>query len=97
MATKAVNEQGSKTTTAVVVFNLQWPSDGSTSTQGSMNTKSGSGLNTQWTMVTPYYIFKHGLDNYLPVLAALLPNGAPTITQWSGLPKLFGLKQVLAP
>ncbi len=25
---------------------------------------AGSGLNTRWTMVNPYYIFKHKLDNH---------------------------------
>ena len=57
---------------------------------------AGSGLNTQWTMVNPYYIFKHKLNNHLPVLATFPPNVVPTITQLSGSPKLFGLKKVLS-
>jgi hypothetical protein len=94
MATKAASEQGSTTTMADVLFNLQWPLDGSASTQGSTNTKAGSGINIRWTTVTPDYIFKHGLGNSLQVHATSLPNGVPTTNQWSGSPKLFGLKQV---
>ena len=56
---------------------------------------AGSGLNTRCTMVNPYYIFKHKFNNHLPVLATLPPIVIPTITQWSGSPKLFDLKQVL--
>jgi hypothetical protein len=47
-------------------------------------------------MVNPYYIFKHKFNNHLPVLATWPPNVVPTITQWSGSSKLFGLKQVLS-
>jgi hypothetical protein len=57
----AEHKQGSTTTTAV---NLQWPSDGYASMQGRTNTMAGSGLNTRWTMVNPYYIFKHKLNNH---------------------------------
>ena len=46
--TVAEDKQGSATTTAV---NLQWPSDGTASMQGRAKTKSGSGLNTRWTVV----------------------------------------------
>ena len=57
---------------------------------------AGRGLNTRWTMVNPYYIFKHKFNNHLPVLVSLPPNTVPTITQLSGSPKIFGLKQVLS-
>ena len=89
----AKHKQGSTTTTAV---NLQRPSDGYANMQGRKNTMAGSGLNTRWTMVNSYYIFKHKLNNHLPVLATFLPNVVPTITQLSGSPKLFGLNQVLS-
>ncbi len=87
----AEHKQGSTTTTAA---NRQWPSDAYASMQGRTNTMDGSGLNTRWTMVNPYYIFKHKLNNHLPVLATYPPNVLPTITQLSGSPKLFDLKQV---
>ena len=87
----AMHKLGSTTTTAV---NLQWTSDGYANMQGRTNTMAGSKLNTRWIMVNPYYIFKHKFNNHLPVLATLPPNVVPTITQWSGSPKLFGLKQV---